>query len=303
MTPTTDRSRTRNDGSKGFGISNGSQRYAKDRIQSLYRSVVAFISDRRRLLMFPAAVVVVLMTFTAFGVSGSSSPLLATDAGSSDSVVFGLPRSIRSDEWIVHTPMVISQVENNLPRYGDIGVGSHDMSILSDLPVFDWTIVFHPNHWAYLILPIDNAYAFDWWSLAAILLLGTYCFLFLITGSLRWSIIGALFLYGSPYFHWWYTSSAFTSLGWMTFAISCMLIAVTSSWQRRLVFAGLASYSLVCFALVIYPPGRFLARSRLQALAMERSGLVGEQTLHLCVRYSLQVLLWLSSRSFHLASS
>ena len=254
MTPTTDRKTTRNDGSKGFGKLNGSQRYAKDRIQSLYRSVVAFISDRRRLLMFPAAVVVVVMTFTAFGVSGSSSPLLATDAGSGDSVVFGLPRSIRSDEWIVHTPMVISQVENNLPRYGDVGVGSHDMSILSDLPVLDWTIVFHPNHWAYLILPIDNAYAFDWWSLAAILLLGTYCFLFLITGSLRWSIIGALFLYGSPYFHWWYTSSAFTSLGWMTFAVSCMLIAVTSSWRRRLVFAGLASYSLVCFALVIYPP-------------------------------------------------
>jgi hypothetical protein len=76
--------------------------------------------------MFPLAVFVVLMTFTAFGISGSSTPLLATDAGSGDSVVFGLPRSIRSDEWIVHTPMVISQVENNLPRYGDVGVQIYD---------------------------------------------------------------------------------------------------------------------------------------------------------------------------------
>ena len=204
--------------------------------------------------MFPLAVFVVLMTFTAFGISGSSTPLLATDAGSGDSVVFGLPRSIRSDEWIVHTPMVISQVENNSPRYGDIGVGSHDMSILSDLPVLDWTAVFHPNHWAYPILPIDNAYAFDWWSVGAILVLGTYCFLLVVTGSLRWSILGALFLYGSPYLHWWYTASVFTAIGWMAFAGAFLLIAVTSTGRRRIVFSALGAFSLVCFALVIYPP-------------------------------------------------
>ena len=204
--------------------------------------------------MFPTAVVVVLMSFTAFGISGSSSPLLATDAGSGDSVVFGLPRSIRSDEWIVHTPMVISQVENNSPRYGDVGVGSHDMSILSDLPVLDWTAVFHPNHWAYPILPIDNAYAFDWWSVGAILVLGTYCFLLVVTGSLRWSILGALFLYGSPYLHWWYTASVFTAIGWMAFAGAFLLVAVTSTGRRRIVFSALGAFSLVCFALVIYPP-------------------------------------------------
>ena len=226
----------------------------KDRIQSLYRSVMAFITDRRRLLMFPLAVFVVLMTFTAFGISGSSTPLLATDAGSGDSVVFGLPRSIRSDEWIVHTPMVISQVENDSPRYGDVGVGSHDMSILSDLPVLDWTAVFHPNHWAYPILPIDNAYAFDWWSVGAILVLGTYCFLLVVTGSLRWSILGALFLYGSPYLHWWYTASVFTAIGWMAFAGAFLLVAVTSTGRRRIVFSALGAFSLVCFALVIYPP-------------------------------------------------
>ena len=204
--------------------------------------------------MFPLAVFVVLMTFTAFGISGSSTPLLATDAGSGDSVVFGLPRSIRSDEWIVHTPMVISQVENDSPRYGDVGVGSHDMSILSDLPVLDWTAVFHPNHWAYPILPIDNAYAFDWWSVGAILVLGTYCFLLVVTGSLRWSILGALFLYGSPYLHWWYTASVFTAIGWMAFAGAFLLVAVTSTGRRRIVFSALGAFSLVCFALVIYPP-------------------------------------------------
>jgi len=252
--PKNDRSATRNDGSKGFGKLVGSQRSAKDQIQELFRSVIAFISDRRRLLMFPFAVCVVLMSFTAFGISGSSSPLLATDAGSGDSVVFGLPRSIRSDEWIVHTPMVISQVENNSPRYGDVGVGTHDMSILSDLPVLDWTAVFHPNHWAYPILPIDNAYAFDWWSVGAILVLGTYSFLLVVTGSLRWSTLGALFLYGSPYFHWWYTASVFTAIGWMAFAGAFLLVAVTSTGRRRIVFSALGAFSLVCFALVIYPP-------------------------------------------------
>jgi len=217
------------------------------------------LGHKRRYLIFPAAVLVVLFVFTALGISGTSSPLLATDAGSSDTVIAGLPRSIRSDEWIVHTPLVVSQVENGMPRYGDIGVGSHDMSVLSDLPVADWTRIFHPNHWAYGVLPIDNAYAFDWWSVAATLLLGTYVFLLTVLGSLRWAIVGALLLYGSPFFHWWYTGSTFGSIGWMAFAGACLLLAVTSSGRRRLVFALLASYFLACFALTIYPPFQIAA--------------------------------------------
>jgi hypothetical protein len=229
------------------------------RIQSQALVALELISRKRRYLIFPAAVLIALLVFTAFGISGSSSPLLAKDAGSSDTVIAGLPRTIRSDEWIVHTPLVISQVENGMPRYGDVGVGSHDMSVLSDLPVFGWTSVFHPNQWAYRILPIDNAFAFDWWSVAAILLIGTYVFLLVVVGSLRWSVVGALFLYGSPFLHWWYTSSVFTSIGWMAFASAFVLLAVASVGRKRIVFALLAAYSLVCFALIIYPPWQIAA--------------------------------------------
>lgn len=229
------------------------------RTQSQTQAMLAFMRQKRRYLIFPAAVLIVLFVFTALGISGSSSPLLANDAGSDDTVIAGLPRAIRSDEWIVHTPMVISQVENGLPRYGDIGVGSHDMSVLSDLPVADWTRIFHPNHWAYGILPIDNAYAFDWWSVAAFLLLGTYAFLLVVLGSLRWSVVGALAFYGSPFLHWWYTGSSFGSIGWMAFAGACLLLAVTSSGRRLVVFALLTSYFLSCFALTIYPPFQIAA--------------------------------------------
>jgi hypothetical protein len=229
------------------------------RIQLQATMALELISHKRRYLIFPAAVLIALLVFTALGISGTSSPLLAKDAGSSDTVIVGLPRAIRSDEWIVHTPLVISQVENGMPRYGDVGVGSHDMSVLSDLPVFGWTSVFHPNQWAYRILPIDNAFAFDWWSVAAILLIGTYVFLLVVVGSLRWSVVGALFLYGSPFFHWWYTSSVFTSIGWMAFASAFVLLAVTSVGRKRIVFALLAAYSLVCFALIIYPPWQIAA--------------------------------------------
>jgi hypothetical protein len=224
------------------------------RIQSQALVALELMSHTRRYLIFPAAVLVGLLVFTALGISGTSSPLLAKEAGSSDTVIAGLPRAIRSDEWIVHTPLVISQVENGMPRYGDVGVGSHDMSVLSDLPVADWTRIFHPNHWAYGILPIDNAYAFDWWSVAAILILGSYTFLLAVLGSLRWAIVGALLLYGSPFFHWWYTGSAFGSIGLMAFAGACLLLAVTSSGRRLVVFALLGSYFLACFALTIYPP-------------------------------------------------
>ena len=217
------------------------------------------MGQERQYLIFPLVILVALVVFTALGISGSSSPLLAKDAGSSDTVIAGIPRPVRSDEWIVHTPLVISQVENDMPRYGDVGVGSHDMSVLSDLPVFGWTSVFHPNQWAYRVLPIDNAYAFDWWSVAAILLIGTYVFLLVVVGSLRWSVVGSIFLYGSPFFHWWYTSSVFTSIGWMAFAAAFILIAVSSPGRKRIVFALLAAYSFVCFTLIIYPPWQIAA--------------------------------------------
>jgi len=236
------------------------------RILDKTHAVIEYAGTNRRYLIFPSVVLIALLVLTVLGISGSSSPLLAKDAGSSDTVIAGLPRAIRSDEWIVHTPMVISQVENGSPRYGDIGVGSHDMSVLSDLPVAGWTKIFHPNHWAYEILPIDNAFAFDWWSVGAILLLGTYAFLLVVLGSLRWAIVGALFLYGSPFFHWWYTSSVFTSIGWMGFAGACLLIAVTSNGRRRIVFALLASYSLDCFALIIYPPWQIAAATAVGAV-------------------------------------
>lgn len=252
MTPPNDRTADRTNGDV-VGGSGWSQ------IREKTHSAIEYASANRQYLTFPAAVLIALLVFTALGISGSSSPLLAEDAGSSDTVIAGLPRAIRSDEWIVHTPLVISQVENGLPRYGDVGVGSHDMSVLSDLPVAGWTRIFHPNHWAYEILPIDNAYAFDWWSVAAFLLLGTYAFLLVVLGSLRWSIVGALLLYGSPFFHWWYTGSAFGSIGWMAFAGACFLLAVTSSGRRRVVFALLTSYFLACFALTVYPPFQIAA--------------------------------------------
>jgi len=229
------------------------------KLQSQIHQAFDFGKSNRRFLIFPAVVFAALFLFTALGISGSSSPLLAKDAGSSDTVIIGIPRSIRSDEWIVHTPMVVSQVENGQPRYGNVGVGSHDMSVLSDLPVADWTRIFHPNHWAYGILPINNAHAFDWWSIAAGLLLGTYAFLLAVLGSLRWSIVGAIALYGSPFLHWWYTGSTFGSIGWMAFAGACLLLAVTSSGRRRIVVALLASYFLTCFALNLYPPFQIAA--------------------------------------------
>lgn len=248
-----------NDQASGRIPSGSVQSSVWSNIQSKMHQAIEYGKSNRRFLIFPAVVFAALFVLTTLGISGSSSPLLAKDAGSSDTVIAGLPRAIRSDEWIVHTPMVISQVENGQPRYGDVGVGSHDMSVLSDLPVADWTRIFHPNHWAYGILPIDNAYAFDWWSVAAFLLLGTYAFLLVVLGSLRWSIVGALALYGSPFFHWWYTGSAFGSIGWMAFAGACLLLAVTATGRRRIVFALLASYFLTCFALTLYPPFQIAA--------------------------------------------
>ena len=205
---------------------------------------------------FPAAVLMLLVVLSALGVNGSSISGLTGAAGGDDSVLVGNPRAIRSDEFLVRTPFVIGQDRRGFPSSAEVGVGEHDLTVLVDLPTRDWSMLFRPHQWAYGILPIDQAYAFDWWGLSAVLLIGTYGLLLVLTGRWSWSAIGAVAFWASPFFHWWYLALSLAVAGYGLGGVALLLASMRSglSPRARWLLVAAAAYVSSCFALTFYPP-------------------------------------------------
>ena len=203
-------------------------------------------------------VIVGVLILTALGISGTSTPQLTSAKANDSSVIAGTPRAIRSDEWMVRTPLVIGQVERGFPRYAEVGVGEHDMSVISDLPTLGWPEIFRPHQIGFFLLPAANGFAFEWWAPAAFLMLGVYALVLVVFRDWRWAALSSLVMFGSPFFHWWYHPTTFGMLGWAAAAVAALLWSFDSNaegWGRwwRVVFAG---YAAACFALFLYPPSQ-----------------------------------------------
>src|SRR5664280_950188 len=87
---------------------------------------------RRRGLSFPVLALLLVCFFTALGWSGTSSGALrraVTGSAADDHVVAGQPREVRSDEWLVATPLTLSQAERGLPRVNPTLGAGNDVSL------------------------------------------------------------------------------------------------------------------------------------------------------------------------------
>ncbi|HEM5243420.1 TPA: hypothetical protein U1343_002339, partial [Streptococcus suis] len=83
-----------------------------------------------------------------------------------DKVLFGIDRSIRSDEFASSTIWTFSQFsnpDNLLPYFSQIVRGTKtDMFLLLNQPVYALPIIFKPAQWGYLILGLNKGLSFAW---------------------------------------------------------------------------------------------------------------------------------------------
>ncbi|MFZ4516254.1 MAG: DUF7657 domain-containing protein, partial [Acidimicrobiia bacterium] len=217
-----------------------------------WRNVDAF----RKALCFPLLVMLGFIVLVAMGVSGSSMDAVRGGAEPHPQVLFGQAKQIRSDEWNVRTPLLLSQAAQGLPARVENGVGSADAAVLYYLPTSDWSMVFKPQLWGFLILPAPQAFAFDWWGSALVLLLGVYAFLLVVFRNWGWAALGALAVFSAPMFHWWYIPASLSVVGFTAGAFAAMLIALRLSPRRWWLSAWSAASGalFVCAALLLYPP-------------------------------------------------
>lgn len=214
-------------------------------------------------LLFSGCVLVVFILFTTLGLTGSSlnaglrlTPFVDTDM----TQIMGHEQPIRSDEWLVLTPLAIAQ-HNHVPDYPvvntAIGLDGHNMLIagMTGLPVAHLSALGKPATWGFFVLDLKRALAWYWWFAPfGCLLAVAHLLNVLAPGRWRQSFLFALLFTCAPYVVAWSFWPAY-AVFFPCVALLCLLkiLQPRTTWHVLPlgVFAGMA---IAGFVLVLYPP-------------------------------------------------
>ncbi|BEE21089.1 hypothetical protein VAWG007_11840 [Aeromonas enteropelogenes] len=162
---------------------------------------------------------------------------------------FGKPRAIRSDEWVVKTPLTQALVNNEFERENSTSIYGEDLRINYGLPIFDWGLFFKPSQWGYIFLSPAYAFSLYYFLLFSIFIIG-YQKIIKLMGVDELSALllsTALYFTGSVQFWWTVNAETFAFFPWVLYS----LYNIKSSP----IFAVLFFWFLVCWQIGnLYPP-------------------------------------------------
>lgn len=211
--------------------------------------------EPRWLTALPILLVLLVATLlTGANLNGSSVHQLDT-TGEDPALVLGHSQEIRADEWSLSTPNLVGNVRRGMPAQTWIGLTSTFLPATSiGVPSAHWTEVFKPYDWGFFLLPVDRGFAWRWWGLLVLGLLGVY--------PLLWQLSRSMFLAGglaavtvlAPVTAWWSLTPAIV-MGTLAGAGACLIAAARSRNFLTTALWGLgAGYLGVAGFLILYPP-------------------------------------------------
>lgn len=207
--------------------------------------------------MLLLALAAVFAGLVSLQLHGYSLPLwhVVIEGGEMPEVLWGTPRPIRSDDWVVGLPMALAQCvhEPPFPRV-DTLIGAGQDMLLFEMPIAHPVTLFRPASWGFF-LGAGTGVAWMWWATA--LGMAAACFLALrVVSEGRWlpAALGALFFVFAPFMQFW----SFLPARVTAYAALCMA-AWAGLWTARrpagaLACGALLGWAGVCFVLVFYPP-------------------------------------------------
>lgn len=217
------------------------------------------VIHRVKNLAFPLILLLFVIVLSALRLHGSSvgyyNKIFFGPSYEDPNLLFGQIRETRSDEWLVSTPWAIAQVKNGLKEVNTLYLGEQDLT-LSDSPANNIWGIFEPQNWSFVLLPLEQAFAFRWWIKAFLLATSSYIlFMMLTNNDILVSIMGALSLTFAPFFQWWYSTTAteIASFAILTFIFFLRLVHDRKN-LHKIVDSLLMAYFAVCFSLTLYPP-------------------------------------------------
>ena len=269
-------------------VGGGAGRLARSRrvVADLVEPAPTGLPGWKVLCWFPLLLLLVFLLFVAFGISGSStgSWWSTFGTGTDPNLLLGVPRAIRTDEWLVQSSWIVSQVHQGFPLINGTFPGGMDASVQNDLPVWDWSSLFRPHVVGFLVLPLDQGMAVRWWLPGLSLIAAAY--LLLVTLMPRRPLTAAVLavvFFLSPLIQWWFLPTTIWPPTWAFVAMTAVVWSLKDPrpWVR-IVFAVATGYLAVTMALGIYAPfivpsvlvfgvffvGVFIQRSRPGALGL-----------------------------------
>lgn len=240
-------------------------------VKNISTRFLRFLGERK-VYIYPAILLVLLVSLTIFRISGSSIGIYHSyfygEKASDKNLLYGKPQPIRSDEWLVATQLTIAQEKNGFNVINSNYVNDKNLSLIVDVPYLDWSSIFKPHNLSFFVMPIENAFAFKWWVMLFVLMVSVYAFsLRILKGRLWLAILFSLVFSLAPFILWWYqlATTLMVAYGFLIMIVVMNIIdqrrlrlwpskkPVELNWSRGL-YAALLTYLLCCFALVLYPP-------------------------------------------------
>lgn len=178
------------------------------------------------------------------------------DGSAPEGVLFGAARPIRSDDWKVQIPLILSQqvASPAFPIVNPMIGGGQNMFLPIEVPIAHWSIVFRPTMWGWFLGP-DVGLAWQWWS-RALGLFGTWLAVLCVVARGRMGIAaaGSALLVASPFFQFWALNAAPHAICAGAVVLASIALARARTPRGIAAAACALAFSGAWFTLTLYPP-------------------------------------------------
>jgi hypothetical protein len=206
------------------------------------------------------AVFLLLFAFSInFSSLGMWSTYLASDEAQGSTlergILWGNPKPIRSDEWLVEFPYFLGQTNSGFSTSNSLGPGQ-DPRVTLTMPTLSLDQVFSPLTWGFLFLDPDWGLSWFWLLKLYLFFVSSYYFLDLLTSNRRIALFGAFWILLSPAVQWWTSPHFVTVLVYgqmIILSVHAYLFACRRPWTKAL-FLGVFFVFFGGFLNVLYVP-------------------------------------------------
>ena len=197
-----------------------------------------------------AAMALIVLVYVANAWTPSSYAVVLHSIGfTNGDPILGSAQAIRSDEYSVQTPHFQMAVLSGLSDFDQVSPYHESLKSFMAFPTKDWSVLFKPQLWGFLLLRADYAYSLYFAVLAAAFLGGWSLWFRLLGIDSRYALLGALLLFFSHYIQVWWTTNA------ASFAFAPW-VAIAFVWPSSFVVRTLlVLYSTAVWLFgLLYPP-------------------------------------------------
>lgn len=173
-----------------------------------------------------------------------------------EGLVYGTPQAIRSDEWMLGVPWLLSQAKANPPWTPENpAVGPGTSALLVGLPTSHWSALLRPAHWGFYLFDIERGFSWLWmWRSVVPCVALLVLVLELTGGSYLLAITATAWIFFSGFVQWWLASVAEMLAYWTLACLSLRYIFVSTGTRNVLAAATGLLLSAGGFGLSLYPP-------------------------------------------------